>query len=100
MGNTRVRNMAFAALLSAVFPGLGQLSNGHVRKGLGFFVGAVALLALLVSMTDLNALQQSALTGAPPDNIGQLFLITLLLLALALWSMVDAGRVARRGKPP
>ncbi len=98
MRNTPVRNMAFAALLSAVFPGLGQLYNGHVRKGLGFLVGAVALLALLLNVTDLNALQQSALTGVPPENIGQLFLITLLLLALALWSIVDAGRAAHRLK--
>ncbi len=96
MGKRPVRKMAFAALLSAVFPGLGQFYNAQVRKGLGFLVGALVLLTLLLSWADLNALQHSALTGIPPENIGQLFLISLLLLALALWSIVDAGRVAAR----
>ncbi len=96
MGNKPVLKMAFAALLSAVFPGLGQFHNGQVVKGIGFLIGALALLAVMMSVVDLDALQQSALAGVPPDNIGQLFLISVLLFGLALWSIVDAGRVAGR----
>ena len=100
MGSKPALKMALAAFLSAVFPGLGQFHNGQVLKGLGFLIAALALLALLLRVTDLNALQQSALSGVPPENIGQLFLMSVLLLALVLWSIVDAGRVASRLNRP
>lgn len=92
------RNAGFAALLSAVFPGLGQFYNRQVFKGVGFVTGALILVTLLLTLADLQALQVAALSGAPPENLGRLFLTTVLLLAVALWSVVDAARVAKRSQ--
>ena len=92
------RRQARSNLLSAVFPGVGQFYNRQVFKGVGFVTGALILVSLLLSLADLQALQVAALSGAPPENLGRLFLTTVLLLAVALWSIVDAARVAKRSQ--
>ncbi len=93
--------MAFAATLSAVFPGLGQLYNGQRFKGVCFLGGALVLVILFLSMLDPSmldpvALQQSAQSGVLPENFGRILLLTLALTSVLLWSIVDAARVARR----
>lgn len=87
-----------AGLLSAVLPGLGQLYNRQWVKGVGFLVGLLVLGGALVSSADLEKLQQSAAMGVQPENIGHLFLLSLLILVLAVWSIVDAARTAKRSQ--
>jgi hypothetical protein len=87
---------AIAIFLSALLPGLGQFYNGQWGKGLGFLIGLLVVGGILSRAVDLSALQRSAASGIPPDNIGQFFFLLLLLLAIAIWSIVDAGRTAKR----
>lgn len=85
-------------MLSALLPGLGQFYNRQWGKGLGFLVGLLVLGGALVGSVDPEKLQQSAASGATPENLGQLLLLTLLLLALAVWSIVDAARSAKQSQ--
>ncbi len=87
---------ALAALLSALLPGLGQFYNRQWRKGGGFLLGFLILAGALLGSVDPQALEQSAASGVPVDNIGQLAILMLLFLALAVWSIVDAARSAKR----
>ena len=87
---------ALAALLSALLPGLGQFYNRQRGKGMGFLLGLLALGSALTSSVDLEHLQQAAASGDTVDNIGQLAILMLLLLALAVWSVVDAARSAKK----
>ena len=87
--NGRLRTKAIALLLSSVFPGLGQLYNRQPAKGIGFLAAGVALSVWIgrVAPADLQAL-------AEPE--GRLLALLLVLLALWIWSMIDAWRVTRR----
>ena len=89
---------ALAALLSALLPGLGQFYNRQWGKGMGFLVGLLVLGSALTSAVDLEQLQQAATSGNPVDNIGQLAILMLLLLVLAVWSVVDAARTAKKSR--
>jgi TM2 domain-containing membrane protein YozV len=77
-----------ALFLSGVFPGLGQLYNHQPLKGGAFLVAGVAL-SWLIGRVVPNDLMASASVGA--DAI----LLLCLLLAIWLWSAVDAWRVGR-----
>ncbi len=96
MGSSRPKNPAIAGVLSGVMPGLGQFYNRQWAKGVSFLVGLLVLFVGLARSADLEKLQQAAATGVQPDNIGQLFLLSLLILVLAVWSIVDAARSAKR----
>jgi TM2 domain-containing membrane protein YozV len=61
------KNPVLAAVLSAVIVGVGQFYNGDIKKGAAMLIGAVVL-------------------GAATAGV--------LWLALAIWSAVDAYRVA------
>ncbi|MGH7167728.1 MAG: DUF5683 domain-containing protein [Nitrospiraceae bacterium] len=87
-----------AAVLSALLPGLGQFYNRQWAKGVGFLVGLLVLFTALARSADLEKLQQAAASGAQPANIGQLLLLSLLILVLAVWSIVDAARVAKQSQ--
>jgi hypothetical protein len=79
------RRQWIALILSGVFPGFGQLYLRAWRKGLAFTIAGVAAswaLGQLVSVQDL-------LTGLLPHP-GATLGLTLTLLALFLWSSVDA----------
>ena len=80
-----------AFCLSGVFPGLGQFYNRQALKGGAFLAAGVALSWLIgrVVPTDLMALA-SASVGT--DAI----LLLCLLLAIWLWSAIDAWRVGIR----
>lgn len=80
-----LRRQWVALILSGVFPGFGQLYLRAWGKGAAFVIaGVVASRALgqLVSVQDL-------LTGLLPYP-GATLGLTLALLALYLWSSVDA----------
>jgi TM2 domain-containing membrane protein YozV len=84
------RRAIVAFFLSGVFPGLGQFYNHQALKGGAFLVAGIALSWLIgrTVPTDLMALA-SAKVGA--DAI----LLLCLLLAIWLWSAIDAWRVGR-----
>ncbi len=96
MGRDGPRHAALAALLSALLPGLGQWYNRQWGKGVGFFLGLLALGGILLSSVDPDDLLHLSTTGMMPHNIGRLFLVSLLILGLALWSIADAAWVANR----
>ncbi len=91
----RARRAGLAALLSALLPGLGQFYNRQWGKGTAFLLSVLVLFGSLIYRADLDALERSVATGNPPERIGQVFLLTLIILALIIWSMVDAARSAR-----
>lgn len=88
-------NPAIAAFLSAFVPGLGQFYNGQWGKGALFFFGALLVAGGLMSSGSLDRLEQSLGAGEVPGDFSQLLSLALLLLGLALWSVIDAVRVAR-----
>ena len=90
----RTRNPWVAGVLSGVLPGLGQFYNRQWGKGVGFLAGMIALSVWLSSAIDPQALERAAQAGTTPDNLGLIFLLLLALLAVALWSIVDAARAA------
>jgi len=98
MGTRRATNPAVAGLLSAVFPGVGQFYNRQWGKGAAFLLGLLILAGILIGSVDPQALQQAADAGTPPENIGLLFLLATLILAVAVWSIVDAIRSAKRSR--
>ncbi|TAL09869.1 MAG: hypothetical protein EPO02_09020 [Nitrospirae bacterium] len=96
METTHARNPWAAGVLSGVAPGLGQFYNRQWGKGAAFLIGALALdVALGISSSVLNILQ-SAASGAPPENLGGFFVGSLALLAVAVWSIADAVRTAKK----
>ena len=88
---TRRRRAIVAFLLSGIFPGLGQFYNRQALKGGVFLVAGVALSWLIgrVVPTDLMALASGSVGT---DAI----LLLCLLLAMWLWSVIDAWRVGMR----
>ena len=87
---------AVAVLLSALLPGLGQFYNGQWGKGLGCLIGLLVIGGILSSSVDLDSLQRFADSGVPPQHIGRISFLLLLLFIIAIWSVVDAGRSAKR----
>jgi hypothetical protein len=82
-----LRRQWIALILSGVFPGLGQFFLRAWGKGIVFLLaGAVLMCALgqLVSMEDL-------LAGRLSSPLATLALV-LVLVAVFLWSVVDAWR--------
>jgi hypothetical protein len=88
-GIANPRRKAVAVILSSVFLGLGQFYNRQPLKGALFLAVGVVLSWLVVRTipTDPTAL---AHVGAAP------FVLLLVLLAIWLWSLVDAWREAGR----
>ena len=85
------RRAVIAFFLSGVFPGLGQFYNHQPLKGAVFLAAGIALSWLIGRMvpTDLAALAAASVgTNA--------ILLLCLLLAIWLWSAIDAWRVGMR----
>ena len=87
------RRAIIAFFLSGVFPGLGQFYNHQALKGGAFLVAGVVLSWLIgrVVPTDLMALA-TASASVGTDAI----LLLCLLLAIWVWSAIDAWRVGIR----
>lgn len=47
-GEIKERSLILAALVSLFIPGLGQIYNGQTKKGIGFFVVALLVVAPIV----------------------------------------------------
>ena len=85
------RRPVLAVFLSGLFPGLGQLYNRQPLKALAFLVGAV-----LTGFGPLSPLDVDISPDDPAAGLRQVLLASAPFLILALWSVVDAYRVARR----
>jgi hypothetical protein len=96
MATGQARNPWLAGLLSSVLPGLGQFYNRQWGKGAAFLVGLIALTAVLSGSVDQQALEHAAEAGATPDNLGLILLLLLVGFAVAVWSIVDAARTAKK----
>jgi drug/metabolite transporter (DMT)-like permease len=96
MATGRARNPWVAGLLSSVLPGLGQFYNRQWAKGVGFLLGVFGLTVVLSSSVDPKALEQAAEAGTTPDDLGLIFLLLVVILAMAVWSIADAVRIAKK----
>lgn len=103
------RNPGYAALLSLVIPGLGQIYNGQVLKGIILLVVYVSLfsVAMLAALQGLSRMPQatagpvygpsldlSAMLGALFDGVGLMWM--LLLIGLWIYAIADAALRASR----
>jgi len=96
MTNGGRKNPTLAGILSGLMPGLGQFYCRQWGRGAGFLVGAVAIDALFGVSSGMLDLLQSMGARVLPDAGGALILGVLLFLGVAVWSIVDAVRTARR----
>jgi hypothetical protein len=90
------RRQGVATLLSALVPGLGQLYNREWAKAAGFFVTLLILDASLGVSADTLKFLQSVAAGIPPSGGGTLLLRMVPVLGVALWSVMDAARTAKK----
>ena len=92
------RSPKIAALLSAVLPGLGQLYNRQWVKGLAFLLATLVIDAGLGVTSETLTLFHSAFLGPQGGriNVVSLILRMLPLGAIAMWSITDAVRTAKR----
>ena len=84
-----------AAFLSFIFPGLGQTSMGHVRRGILF---AIPTLAVPVLATALFLRGKVAIVGflLSPGVLEALLAINVAFAGYHVIAIVDAHRIARR----
>ena len=107
--DTVKRNPAYAALFSLMLPGLGQVYNGQMVKGMGMLFAYTVCFALLVLavLRDLAArppgpqgilygpsIDMSAVLSALFTGVAAIWMV--LLLALWVYSVVDAAVRAGR----
>ncbi|MFI5399180.1 MAG: hypothetical protein ACHQ9S_26920 [Candidatus Binatia bacterium] len=89
---TTRRSPVVAAILSGLFPGLGQLYNRQRVKAL-LFLGGGVLSALPSSLVDVDIDLDN-----PAAGIWKVLLVAMPFLLIALWSVIDAYRVAQRSR--
>ena len=83
------RRQIIGFILSGLFPGLGQLYNREYLKGVLFIIPGAVL-----SWLAFRAIPADLLAQATPR--AALMLLLALLLAVWLWAVIDAWRVAGR----
>ena len=88
---TTRRSPLLAVVLSGLFPGLGQLYNRQRLKALLFLIGGVVTAVGPLSPLDVNIDLDN-----PAAGMRNVLLASLPFLIVALWSVVDAYRTARR----
>lgn len=91
-----VRNPWVAGLLSGLLPGLGQFYNRQWWKGAGFLLGFLVVDGGLGVSAGFLRLLQANPSEVLPEDLTQLLLRSLAPLAVAIWSLVDAVRVAKK----
>ncbi len=96
METKRARNPWVAGILSGLIPGLGQFYNRQWGKGAGFLVGFIAVDGLLGVSAGFLRLLQANPAEVLPEDLAQLLPRSLAPLAVAIWSLMDAARVARK----
>lgn len=89
MGPRAGRRKMVALFLSGIFPGLGQFYNRQPLKAMVFLAVAIVLSWFVgrAAPTDSHALARPGVALVVP---------LCALLALSLWSVVDAWRTAGR----
>jgi hypothetical protein len=87
-----------AALLSFLFPGLGQASVGN--RGRAAIV-ALPMLAVLGVFALILIFDRSSLFGLTPDQglLTSLLILDLMLAVYHLWAVLDAYVLARKARP-
>lgn len=91
-----MKKAGIAALLSAVFPGLGQWYNRQWLKGTFFLAAAILAIGWTwTSIPPLDSVLHSLESGEPITGLGDVILSLLVLLAIVLWSIIDAWRSSR-----
>ena len=98
MGSGRPKNPVFAGILSGAMPGLGQFYCRQWAKGAGFLAAAIAVDAGFGVSSGMLEVLQSLGAPLPSDALSKFLLGSLVLLAVALWSIIDAVRTAKRGQ--
>jgi TM2 domain-containing membrane protein YozV len=103
---TTRRSPIVAVILSGLFPGLGQLYNRQRVKALLFLGGGAGLLFLggrVLSALSSSLLDVDIDVDDPAAGMWKLYFIArpflavaLACLAIQLWSVIDAYRVAKR----
>lgn len=88
-----VRVPAVAALLSFIFPGLGQAAAGRLRRALLFAAPALAVAggALWLALFDRHSIVNAFLQ---PDWLTAFLVLDLILMAYHVWAIADAYIVA------
>jgi len=91
--NKKVKNPIIAIVLSALLPGLGQIYNSEVKKGL-FFIGLNMLINFLIR-EPLAAVMEDAQSVSRPTMI---VFVGYFIAGAILWvySIVDAKQNADR----
>ena len=93
MGSGRPKNPTLAGILSGLMPGLGQFYCRQWAKGAGFLVA--------VSVADIGAgvspnLIDFLLTRTLPADTTKFLIGSMVMLAIAAWSILDAVRTAKK----
>lgn len=96
MESEHPKNPTIAGVLSGVMPGLGQFYCRQWAKGTGFLVSAIAVDVAFGVSTEFIRLLPSLAAGAQPENLSRFLIGSLLFLAIAVWSIADAVRTAKR----
>ena len=91
--STTRRSPIVAALLSGVFPGLGQLYKHETLKALLFLVGGAVTAFGPFSPVDIDIDLDD-----PAAGLRKVLLAALPFLVIALWSVIDAYRTGQRAK--
>ncbi len=89
----RPRSRLIAVTLSGLFPGLGQLYNGEVWRGLAF-----AVAGAFTAFGPWNPLEVEIDLDDPAAGLRNVLLSSLPFLAVAMWSAIDAWRRASRSR--
>ncbi len=87
---------ALALILSAIFPGLGQIYNNQVPKG-AVLVG----LNLVINFLLVKSLERLITSGGSisiPDNSTLFIIVAYMTAGLVLWvyAMIEAKRTAEK----
>ena len=90
------RKPVIAGVLSGVMPGLGQFYCRQWAKGAGF-LGSVSVADFSADVS--KSLFDFLLHRVLPENSTTFLLGSLLVLAIAAWSVIDAVRTAKRLTP-
>jgi len=91
-------NPAISGLCSFFVPGLGQMLSGEVGRGLGFlggYVGCYAICGVGYYQFLNSASGYSGYSGNPVTGFGTMFLGFGGMVAVSIWSIVDAVNVAK-----
>lgn len=85
---------ALALVLSAIFPGIGQIYNNQIFKGVSLIALNVTINLLLVNPIE----KLTASRGSIRDNSTLFIIVAYMTAGLVLWvyAMIDAKRTAEK----